>query len=199
MRKNEKLSVTFRIDDGNVESLRKLAEDERITLNTLVNQILTSYLEWEFIAAKAGFAPMQKSVLKDLFDKLSDEDLKEIAIRAADSLKDTLLVMCGKVDLDAVISLTKNRIKRSGFVLREFDGEESPRNRKLVMQHDVGHNWSVFSRTYIERLINNVGYPTKIESTDNSLTIEILDPLGEAGYAPRASHSFLEAAAKADR
>jgi hypothetical protein len=199
LRKSEKLSVTFRIDDNDVESLRKLAAEERISLNTLVNQILSSYLEWEFIAAKAGFAPMQKSVLKDLFDKLSEEDLKEIAIRAADSLQDLLLMMCGKVDLDAVILLTKNRVKRSGFTLREFDGEEGTSSKKLVMQHDVGHNWSVFSRVYIERLINNVGYPTKIESTDNSLIIEILDPKGEVGYTSRGAHSFLETTAKMDR
>lgn len=181
MGKSEKLSITFRIDDNNVESLRKLANEEGISLNTLVNQILTSYLEWEFIAAKAGFAPMQKSVLKDLFDKLSEEDLKAIATRAADNLEDLLLMMCGKVDLDAVLSLTKNRVKRSGFTLREFDNEQGASGKKLVMQHDVGHNWSVFSKTYIERLINNVGYPTKIESTDNSLIIEILEP--EKGHA----------------
>jgi hypothetical protein len=181
MGKNEKLSITFRIDDSDVESLRKLASEEGISLNTLVNQILTSYLEWEFIASKAGFAPMQKSVLKDLFDRLSEEELKDIATRAADSLEDLLLLMCGKVDLDAVLSLTKNRIKKSGFALREFDNEKGKGGKKLVMQHDVGHNWSVFSKTYIERLINNVGYATKIESTDNSLIIEILEP--EKGHA----------------
>jgi hypothetical protein len=183
-------SITFRVDDNNIDELRKLADEEGMSLNTLINRILESYLEWEFIAPRVGFAPMQKSVLKDLFDHVPEEKLKEIATRAADSFEDELLMMHGKVDLDAVLSITKNRVKRSGFTLREFskNTENGGARLKLVLQHDVGHHWGVFSKTYIERLINNVGYPAKIESTDKSLTIEIGEPDGKAGVAGYKLH-----------
>ncbi|AIF82443.1 hypothetical protein NTE_00361 [Candidatus Nitrososphaera evergladensis SR1] len=171
----ESTSVTFRVLNKKLESLRTLAEDSKMSLNTLVNNIIDSYLEWEFLAPKVGFVPMQKSVLKDLFDRVSEEEIKEIATRAADNFENELIMLYGKVDLESVISFTKNRVKKSGFTLREFDSGEKGA-RKLVMHHDVGHNWSVFSMTYIERLINNVGYKTKIQATDNTLTIEILDP-----------------------
>jgi antitoxin component of RelBE/YafQ-DinJ toxin-antitoxin module len=182
-------SITFRINDDSIDKLRKLAEEEGMSLNTLVNRILDSYLEWEFIAPRVGFAPMQKSVLKALFDRVPEDQLKEIAIRAADSFEDELLLMHGKVDLEAVLSLTKNRVRRSGFTLREFESIVENGTIKLVMQHDVGHNWGVFSKTYIERLINNVGYPVKIESTDNSLTIDILKPERNTVYTPRTERS----------
>jgi hypothetical protein len=58
------------------------------------------------------------------------------------------------------------------------------------MQHDVGYHWSVFSKTHIERLINNVGYATKIEMTDNSLIIDILEPKTETSYKQGLAHSF---------
>jgi hypothetical protein len=183
-------SITFRVDDDNINKLRKLADDEGMSLNTLVNRILDSYLEWEFIAPKVGFAPMQKSVLKDLFDYVPEERLKEIAIKAADSFEDELLIMCGKVDLDAVLSITKNRVKRSGFVLREFSKNTDNGGIKLILQHDVGQHWGTFSKTYIERLINNVGYPVKIESTDNSLSIEIGKAEGNPVYTRLAAKSL---------
>ncbi len=182
-------SITFRINDESIDKLRKLAEEEGMSLNTLVNRILESYLEWEFIAPRVGFAPMQKSVLKALFDRVPEDQLKEIAIEAADSFEDELLLMHGKVDLEAVLSLTKNRVRRSGFTLREFESNVENGTMKLVMQHDVGHNWGIFSKTYIERLINNVGFPVKIESTDNSLTIDILKPERNAIYTPRTARS----------
>lgn len=118
---------------------------------------------------------MQKQVLKDLFDRASEEEIKEIATRAADNFENEVMMLYGKVDLETVISFTKNRVKRSGFTLREFDDAEKG-TRKLILKHDVGHNWAVFSMTYIERLINNTGYSAKIESLQDTLIISIANP-----------------------
>ncbi|AIC16175.1 hypothetical protein NVIE_019170 [Nitrososphaera viennensis EN76] len=183
-------SITFRIDDNQIERLRKLADEQRISLNTLITHILDSYLEFEFIAPKVGFAPMQKSVLKDLFEAVPDEEkIKQIAIKAADDLIDSILIIYGKVDLDSVLSLISSRVRRSGFTLREFENGKSQEmtrvTRKLVMQHDVGYHWSLFSKTHIERLINNAGYAAKIEMTENSLIIEILERGEETGADSR--------------
>lgn len=188
-------SITFRIEDDQIERLRKLADEERVSLNTLVARVLGSFLEFEFIAPKVGFAPMQKTVLKDLFEAVPEERIKEIAIKAADDLEDSLLMIYGKVDLDAVLSLIASRVRRSGFTLRAFEsgGEQKTTSgiKKLVMQHDVGYHWSVFSKTHIERLINNVGYATKIEMTDNSLIIDILEPEKETSYKQELTSSFV--------
>ena len=108
---------------------------------------------------------MQKQVLKDLFDRASEEEeIKEIATRAADNFENEIMMLYGMVDLERVITFIKNRVKRSGFVLREFDDEEKQGTRKLVLQHDAGNNWAVFPKTYIERSINNTGHAANIES-----------------------------------
>jgi hypothetical protein len=122
--------------------------------------------------------------------------------------------MYGRIDLYAVISITENRIKRSGFTLREFD-ESSRFNiecdvgtctgaagagvgtpKKLVIQHDMGRNWSVFFTTYVERLINNVGYATKVGLTDNSWMIEILAGDKETKCVSERSTAYSFAAAR---
>jgi hypothetical protein len=171
----ESTSVTFRIPDSKLESLRKVADEKSISLNTLVNNILDSYLEWDYHAPRVGFAPMQKSVLKDLFDAATDETIVQIALKAADKFRDELFMIDGKVDLESMLSFTINRTSRSGFIVREFESAEEG-TRRLVMRHDVGPKWALFSKTYIERLINNVGYPAKVEIVDNSLVIEISRP-----------------------
>jgi hypothetical protein len=186
-------SITFRLKDRAIDDLKKHSEEEGISLNNLVNKVLDSYLEWECFAPKVGFVPMQKYVLKTLFDSLPEEQIKEIAIQSADSFEDELLVMRGKVDLDAVLSLTKGRVKRSGFALSVFDDDvENSKMKKLIIQHEMGRNWSVFSKTYIERLLNNVGYAVKADSTDSSLTIEISDVDRPAAYTRQVTMSSLD-------
>lgn len=166
-------SVTFRINDKKLEALRNIADEKHISLNTLVNNILDNFVEWEYHAPRVGFVPMQKTVLKDLFDATPDETIIKIAIKAADNFRDELLMIYGKVDLESMVSFTKNRITRSGFVLREFESSNEEGERKMVIKHDVGPKWALFSKTYIERLINNVGQPVKVETLDNTLIVEI--------------------------
>ncbi|HVX01638.1 MAG TPA: hypothetical protein VHA09_00635 [Nitrososphaera sp.] len=170
----DSISVTFRISNKKIEALKSVAEEKRISLNVLVNNILDSYLEWEYHAPKVGFVPMQKSVLKDLFDAIPDETIMQIATKAADKFRDELMMIYGKVDLESMISFTKNRITRSGFVLREFEGSGEEGERRMVIKHDVGPKWALFSKIYIERLINNVGQAAKVETVDNTLVVEIL-------------------------
>ena len=169
---NSSSSITFRIIDKKLEALRTIAGDKNISLNTLINNILDSYLEWDYHAPRVGFAPMQKSVLKDLFDAATDETIINIAIKAADNFRDELLMIYGKVDLESIISFTRSRMIRSGFVIREFEGGEEG-TKRIVVKHDVGPKWALFSKTYVERLINNVGYPARVQVVDSSLIVEI--------------------------
>jgi hypothetical protein len=182
-------SITFRLKDQAIDDLKKRSEEEGLSLNNLVNKVLDSYLEWECFAAKVGFIPMQKSVLRNLFDSLSEGQIREIAIAAADSFEDELLMMRGKVDLDSVLSVTKGRMKRSGFSLSVFDNtvENSKKVKRLIIQHEMGHNWSIFATAYHQRLINNIGYSVKTEGTDNSITIEIFGLDTPVAYSPESA------------
>jgi hypothetical protein len=49
--KNE--SITFRIDNESITKLRKEPNDEDISMNTLVNQILRNHIGWHSVARMA--------------------------------------------------------------------------------------------------------------------------------------------------
>jgi hypothetical protein len=165
------VSITFRIDSKELNLLRIIAADEGISVNQLVSQTLKAYLEWESVATKAGMSVIQKEILKGFISSVPDDELKRIATSTADSFADALLLMTGNTDLDSLLHVVRNLFKRSGFTIRAF---EDPDGKKLVIQHDLGSKWSVFFKTYIERLINNSGHPAKISTTDNILVIQVL-------------------------
>lgn len=170
MGKDVNESVTFRIDSRKLETLRADAEENQISLNTLVNQVLTNYIEWDMVAAKAGYAVFQKDALKELFNATNEETLKRIASQSASSSKDMLLLMMGDYSLDVYLSLVKNRARKSGFILREYRDEKA---RKIVIQHDMGRHWSMFFKEQTEKIIHAMGYKAKVDYTDNTLVLNI--------------------------
>jgi hypothetical protein len=168
--KLENESITFRISGDILLALRQLTEEGGMSLNTLVNNVLRSYIDWESIAVKAGFGVFQKDVIREAISCLDESTLAKIAANNASAYKDMLLVMKGSHDLDSFIITMKDRSKRAGFNIREF---EEPGGKKIIVQHDMGANWSIYSKAYYERVINSIGYPAKIETTDNSIVIFI--------------------------
>jgi predicted DNA binding CopG/RHH family protein len=163
-------SITFRIESRKLEALRNDAEEKQVSLNTLVNQILTNYIEWDMIAAKAGYVILQKDVLRELFGSTDAETLKRIAAHSVSSSKDTLLLMMGDYNLDVYLSLVKNRAKKSGFIYREYREEKT---RKIVIQHDMGRHWSVFFKEHTEQIIHAIGYKARVDYTDNAIVINV--------------------------
>lgn len=163
-------SITFRIESRKLKTLREHAQENQISLNTLVNQILTGYIEWDMIAVKAGYATLQKNILRELFNAIDEETLKKIAVKTADASRDILLIMMGEVTLDAYFTLLKNRAKRSGFHIREYEEEGV---RKFVLQHEMGRHWSVFFKAHHEQMIYNAGYRARVDYTDNTIVITV--------------------------
>lgn len=165
-----KESVTFRIGKSELEQLRHIAENSEISLNTLENQLVKSFLECEHPFARAGFISLQKDTVEEFLARISDEELKNIAIKAADRFMDKLFLIMGKTDLHSFLRVTKAELKRSGIAYREISDSDKG-HFQFVIVHNMGSKWSTFFGMYNERIINNLGYGAKIEATESSLTI----------------------------
>src|ERR671923_1119261 len=68
-------TITFRIDSNVMRKINAKAEQEDISLNTLVNQILKRYVEWDMYEGKAGMISLSRPVVKKLFEGLSKEEI----------------------------------------------------------------------------------------------------------------------------
>ena len=123
------------------------------------------------VASKAGWELVPKDVVKGLFDALDEQSLKGIATNTARTSKDYRLMLTGVDDIDSLYATTKYRIKKSGFVLREFD--ESDGTKKLAIQHEMGLNWSIFFKEYYQQIINGLGHKAEMEISANSLIVTI--------------------------
>ena len=72
--------ITFRIPSSSVNQLREESKKKQVSLNTLVNQILKEHLDWHIYAAQAGFFHIPRSTMSKILDKLTEEEISELAI-----------------------------------------------------------------------------------------------------------------------
>ncbi|HET9009976.1 MAG TPA: toxin-antitoxin system HicB family antitoxin [Nitrosarchaeum sp.] len=163
--------VSFRVNKEVLEKLKAVAKEEKLSLNTYVNQIFDSHVSWDVHASEVGWVVMLKSALREIIKKSDKETITKIAKNAAVSgSKEIALSMRGRYGIAEWISILKDRARSSGFFIKEYhEGAKI----KLVMHHDMGENWSLFFRIYYESIFLDLNSKVHADHTENAIVIEI--------------------------
>lgn len=161
-------SISLRLPSPSLDKLKAKAKNEGSNLNTLVNQILAEYLQWDMTATKAGWIVVLADVLRKMMNELDEKTLYKIAIATADSTKDVRLMMTGNDTIDGFFSILRNRLRKSGISYIESSEKGMI---KFIIHHNMGKKWSFFYKTQHERMLQNLGQPSTVDFTENTLII----------------------------
>ena len=163
--------TSFRLDPQVLESLKSIAKKEKLSVNTLVNQIFSSHVGWDLYAAEAGWVVMLKSGLTEIIKQIDKETIVKIATKMSESgAKEIALFMRGKYGVDEWISIFHDRAKICGFKVKEYHEDNKTR---FVMNHEMGENWSLFFMTYYESVFNDLGVQVNSDYTENTIVLEL--------------------------
>ena len=77
--KKETTTVTFRISTNIINLLHTETEQKNISLNSLIAKILNEYIEWEQYKNKIGMVCLPKSVVSELFQRMTDDEVIALA------------------------------------------------------------------------------------------------------------------------
>ena len=109
-------SITFRLDNEILVSLRQEARRKDVSVNTLVSQIARQHTNWHSLAAQAGFISVRKPLLTKLLDSQNDEQIKLLASHVAFcSNKDFLLMLRRKYNIYSALDMIETWISISGY------------------------------------------------------------------------------------
>jgi hypothetical protein len=168
-------AVTFRFEQGIVRQLRLEAEHKKINTNTLLNQIVISHIEWHANATKAGFIPMRKALLKELFDSITQDNVDRIAARVARHVNDeTMVIMSKNVSTQSILEVIDRWIRICGFNYHHEVNEEKDTGYQhtYVIQHDMGMNWSRYlAKLFEESFSEFMKSKPETTVTENTLLI----------------------------
>jgi hypothetical protein len=138
------VTMTFRIDESIMNTLRNESEQREVSLNTLVNQILKRYVEWDLYEPKVGMIPLAKPIVVEMFQKMNEDEIVDIARRIGkNAVKDIALFMKGKIDVNSFLSWFESRMKTSSVELNHMIENDS---HTYIMKHDLGENWSFYHK-----------------------------------------------------
>jgi hypothetical protein len=157
-----------------VKRLRSEADSQGISLNSLINQILKSFLEWHIYEPKVGMVPLSKPVVQELFTKMSKEQMSEIAARVGKSEVQNAAIFMkgGRIDLDSFLSWFENRMRNSSIQMSHAFDEKS-RIHTYIMKHDICENWSLYFKEILQYIFNEVlGKRIDISTSYSMLTFK---------------------------
>jgi hypothetical protein len=181
-------SVTFRLDSLVVDELQSEADSREISLNVLINQVLKRYSEWDRFENKIGMMPVPKVILSRLIDKAisvakssgvkdidryRDEIIKEAAQTAFALMKDSVLFMKKQYNLWVVLSVLEEYMKVSG--IKSDHKLEGSRKHVFLIQHELGENWSLFTKELLALIFQNLAnVRADFSVTSNTTVAEVV-------------------------
>ncbi|MDQ4016711.1 MAG: hypothetical protein M3136_13215 [Thermoproteota archaeon] len=179
-------TVTFRVDSRIIDGLQREADNNGISLNILVNQLLKRYYDWGKYESKLNMIPVPKVILSSCIDMLVEivreidtkrtEEYRNKIVRHAaeiafDAMIDAVLLMKNQYNLWDVLEVLRQYMKASGI---KADHRIAGRKNIFVIQHEMGENLSLFTQDILKLIFERLA-KVKIESkiTPNTTVVEV--------------------------
>jgi hypothetical protein len=166
-------SITFRLDSTILNKLHHEAEQNDISVNTLVSHIIRRHISWHSNAAKAGFVTVRKGLLSNLINRLSEKEISSIAeYIAKNETKDFVLLLRNEYNIESALDVIETWIKISGYPYRH---EANHTRHSYVIQHDMGKNWSLYMAELYRFLFEEFGLRRAEFDINNNTLAFIVD------------------------
>jgi hypothetical protein len=163
---------SFRIDESALVAVEEEAVAQKVSANTLVNQILGQFSEFDRFAKRIHTVKPSGFVFRGILEAADVDGIIQVAKTAGSSIPQAFVTAKnGKVDIDSL--LDHLRIMATYAHLYEFTENVDSRGDVVTMIHDFGLNWSIFLVHYITAMFEQLGVSPKLEMSDRSVILTL--------------------------
>ena len=168
---------SFRISQAAFDSLKEDAGRKKITVNTLVNQLLLARMDFDKYYERMGLIKIAATTFSLLLDAASEDRVAEAAQQAGvDAPRAIIEAKYGVLSLQTVLDFLRMMSEYAN--LFEYNQVESSDGKKIItLMHRFGRNGSLFLNNYAKSLFHEIGFEPKISSSEHSVVLEILPSL----------------------
>lgn len=164
---------SFRLDEAALETLEEEASKRNMSVNTLLNQQLLSYANFERYFMKLGLVKISGATFQKLLDAAPVEEIDK-AGRAAvlDTARSIIRARYGEITLDTTLDYLQMLSEFSNEF--EYSESKSPNGRVITLFHRLGLKGSNFYGAYGRTLFEGLGYTPKIMTSEHSVEFELV-------------------------
>lgn len=153
-RKERTETITFRLTSTLIDELRTDAELEGVSLNNYVAKIFTNHVQWERYERKVGLLPMTEGFLKETLEQLTDDQIINLAQKIEkQKFKNILAFMKDNHDVVDFVELIRTWLNVSWM---QQNVELHNGVYQFKIQHNLGSKWSLYVKTLIAELAQDV-------------------------------------------
>ena len=158
----------FRIWESVYLGLEKEAATKRVSLNTLVNQVLSTHVSDDLLMEEMRFLRMSRPVYTSYLNMIPDEKLAELGRIDAKSEDAVMLARSGAITLDAVLDELRLLSRSGWFSFRhtKVNGENT-----ISMTHDFGPKFAIVVAAYLAGVFAMASVHAKITTTSSSFMV----------------------------
>ena len=165
-------TITFRLPISIIKGLKRDAQFEGVSANTLAIRVFSNHLLWEKYERKVGLLPMTKSFLENVIEKMTDQEIMNLAEKIEkETFKSILVFMKRERSKEEFVRILRTWLSVSSMQhsleLRD-DG-----NYYFTIRHELGKNWSLYIKTLVSELYHD-SFSDKIQIDATSSTISIV-------------------------
>jgi hypothetical protein len=169
IKKGKTVLRTIRIPYEIDKILQKGAKTKRVSINSLIYNLLLKYTEWDRYSERFGRVMLRPQTLQLIIDALGDEEIKDIGNRIGKKIpKEFLLFWFKEINLDSFLEYLSLLCRYGGFAHYEIESKE--REFTVTLIHNLGEKWSQFLKNVIEQgMISTVSIYPKFQVSEISV------------------------------
>lgn len=171
-RKSRTVPKSFRIDEAALRAVENEASSQSVSPNTLVNQILKQFADFDRFARKINTVKISAATLRGLLTAGEVDKIIEVAKAAGSSIPQAFATAKdGKVDRQSLLDHVRSLATYAH--LCEFSEAIDTHGHVVTLIHEFGLNWSIFLVHYVTAMFTQIGLSPKIEMSDRSVSITL--------------------------
>jgi hypothetical protein len=169
-RKTENRS--FRIDSGTLTGLEEEASRKKVSVNTLVNQLLADYIDVGRHRKRLGTVSLSVSAFEHILATSSDDDIARAGGTSGHSVpKAYALSKWGVESVQNVLSFIRENASITGL----YDYSESPSSPKTItLTHSFGKKWSLYLSSFFVAAFEDAGQKVVTEISDQAVGMKLM-------------------------
>lgn len=166
------MTISFRISENAFKALQQDAKKNNTSLNTLVNQLFTSYAEYDRFLQKFHLIKISSPTFKQILNAATRDEITAAGRGAGSSVPESfILAKMGDITAGTAVEY----LRLMGAYANLFDYSEISASGKssVTLTHDLGANGSAFLSSYMEAVFKSAGKNVKITQFENGITIDL--------------------------
>ena len=171
-REKKTVAKSFRIDEDALEMLRDEAQYQKMSLNTLVNQLVVNYANFGRYAKRVHTLVLSRETVSELISPLTEDEIAKAGQNSArDIPREWMLLVDGKIAVSSVIHFIHNLSSYTNWF--EYTEKNQGEHWTITLMHEMGRKWSLFIAHHINAAFAAAGCQPKYDIADQYVTFAV--------------------------